>query len=92
VDYLSDYNETKLWFRKVIVMGLLHNSKKLQSKWSVKDTADFFNVSIGLVSENLRLASHIDTCPEIIELESRQKALDFIERRKVKRISIEDLD
>lgn len=43
--------------------------------WTLSKTANSFGVSIGLVSENLRLAQAIHTNDRIIKCESRQDAL-----------------
>ena len=43
--------------------------------WTLSKTAEHFGVSIGLVSENLRLALAIHTNDAILKCESRQDAL-----------------
>lgn len=44
-------------------------------EWTVSNTAKQFEVSIGLASENLRLAELIDKYPKLLKLETRQEAL-----------------
>lgn len=94
VDYLAEYTNTKSWVRKAIIMNLLHSDRKLQGKWSITLSAQFFSVSIGLVSENLRLAKFFDSRPELMKMESRQQALTAIERRQIRRdfVNNEDTD
>lgn len=92
MDFVREYNETKSWVRKCIMMNMFHSSHKAMGHWSVHQTARCFDVSVGLVSENLRLAKEFDNKPELMRLESRQKALDAIDRRKALRYYIEDED
>lgn len=44
-------------------------------KWTITHTAIYFECSLGLVSENLRLAHTIHTHPSIIECATREDAL-----------------
>ncbi len=46
-----------------------------EKRWTITKTAEHFNVSIGLVSENLRLAHAMHVDEKIIKCESRQEAL-----------------
>lgn len=92
-DFFSRYNEQREWHRKVLVMQMYHALCLHSNKhWKLGDTAKYFGVSIGLVSENLRLAKAFDDKPEIMKLDSRQKALDAIDRRRFPRIKMEDDD
>lgn len=43
--------------------------------WTISRTAEFFDISIGLVSENLSLAEQVHKYPELINCKSRVKAL-----------------
>lgn len=43
--------------------------------WTISKTANYFTVSIGLVSENLKLAYAIHDDPSILCCNSRQNAL-----------------
>lgn len=66
-DFKSDYDGEKRWYVKVLLMRVYHlQQKKDYSRWRIQDTARYFDVSIGLVSENLKLAryySRIKSCP-----------------------------
>lgn len=43
--------------------------------WTISETARYFGVSIGLTSENLKLAHAIHTTPTLIQFPNRQEAL-----------------
>jgi len=49
-------------------------TQKIRS-WTLTKTAEHFQVSIGLVSENLRLAHALHNNPKLIEIETRDNAL-----------------
>lgn len=57
-------------------MEILHLTMKVnRSDWAISDTAQYFGVSVGLVSENLKLAEAFHTTPKLMEIGSRQAAL-----------------
>ncbi len=57
-------------------MEIYHLAMSTRAKrWTLTQTAADFGVSIGLVSENLRLANMIHTHPKILECPSRQEAI-----------------
>lgn len=51
-----------------------------EHKWTIQKTADFFRVSIGLASENLKLAELFIEYPELMKYETRRDALGHIEK------------
>jgi hypothetical protein len=60
-------------------MELYHLAMSQREKgWTITKTAQQFNCSIGLVSENLKLASAIHIKPSLLKIESRQDALKRI--------------
>lgn len=70
------YHQEKTWYGKVIIMEIFHLAMTHREQgWTIIKTAKSFGVSIGLVSENLRLAQAIHTNDKIIKCESRQDAL-----------------
>lgn len=70
------YNNEATWHGKVTVMEIYHLAMCQRIKgWTITLTAEHFEVSIGLVSENLRLANIIHIDPKILKCESRQEAL-----------------
>lgn len=74
--FLERYNSETTWHGKAIVMEIYHLAMRSRSKnWTITNTASDFGVSIGLVSENLRLAQAIHNDERILRCESRQEAL-----------------
>lgn len=74
--FLEKYQSETTWHGKAIVMGLFHITMTVRHKdWTLARTAHSFDVSIGLVSENLRLANAINTDDRILKCSSRQEAL-----------------
>ena len=70
--YLSE----KTWQGRVMVIEIYHLARLYRWRdWTLAQTAEHFGVSIGLVSENLRLALAIHTDDAILKCESRQDAL-----------------
>lgn len=93
MDYQTEYANAKEWHRKASIMSLYHTFQCLQDKtWTLRDTAVFFGVSIGLVSENLKLAKGMEINPQLVKAESRQKALELAERRNGHRIDFDEDD
>lgn len=73
-------------------MEVYHLSRLSNRKdWTIRETAEYFDVSIGLVSENLRLAKLIHTYPNVIKMDSRQKALKALNKAKWMRKSISEV-
>ncbi len=67
------------WSGKVMVMEIYHLTMKDKvKKWTVAKTAKYFRVSIGLVSENLKLARAIHDDSSIMKWDNRQDALEEI--------------
>jgi hypothetical protein len=74
--FLERYQSEKTWHGKVQVMEIFHLAMLYRwGDWTLSKTARHFEVSIGLVSENLRLALAIHTSDAILKCESRQDAL-----------------
>ena len=70
------YDTETTWHGKVTVMEIYHLAMCQRVRgWTITLTAEHFECSIGLVSENLRLAELIHTNPKILKCESRQEAL-----------------
>ena len=73
---LERYSQEKLWFKKVLLMEVYHLSKVHADKdWTLGETAKDFGCSIGLVSENLKLARAIQVNEKIMNLPTRTIAL-----------------
>jgi hypothetical protein len=74
--FLEKYREAETWFDKAFVMEIYHLAMSQRDKsWTVGKTAEYFECSIGLASENLKLANHIHTQPKLLKIPTRQDAL-----------------
>ena len=70
------YNKSKTWHERATIMDIFHLAMTQREKnWTIEKTAQQFQCSIGLVSENLRLALAIHNNPSLLQLETRQDAL-----------------
>lgn len=80
--YREKFHNITEWKHKVLIVELFHLLRLSKApKWREEDTAKYFNVSIALVSENLRLARAlkigiIDGCT------SRDKAIKLLRKLK----------
>lgn len=83
VTFKDKYNECKTWQDKAICIALYHSIMSSRyPTWNLNDTALHFGVSIGLVSENIRLAKAIDDGNiRILKSKTREEGLKLIERR-----------
>jgi hypothetical protein len=90
VDNLKEkYNSTQSWSEKVRIMGLYHLCQlEINNKWTIQNTANYFKVSMGLASENLRLAELFTDFPDLANQETRKDALALIEKRRFPRLQI----
>ncbi len=77
------------WQEKAVLIALYHQAMCLKfTNWTLMDTSQHFSISIGLVSENIRLARFIDSKEfgsKLMKCETRERALKLIERRKYDR-------
>ena len=82
MNFVDLYNSETNWGKKVIIMELFHLSHVVMREgWTIRRTAEEFHCSIGLTSENLRLAHAIHEKPEILDCETRQDALKKVNGR-----------
>lgn len=74
------------WQEKAVLISLYHTAMNLKyPSWNLSDTAQHFGVSIGLVSENIRLAKAIDSPKlgtKLMKTETRERALKILNRNK----------
>lgn len=75
--YKQKYDSSKTWQKKVFVMSLFHQMKCYKYKWNMRKTAKYFDVCVGLVSENIKLAKSIK---EIKHIELRRDALLWLKK------------
>lgn len=78
--FLERYMVEDTWYGKAAVMEIYHltmcyRMKSIKENWTVMDTSKYFEVSVGLVSENLQLAEFAHLHPKIVNCKSRQEAL-----------------
>lgn len=73
---LEHYNQEKSWARKVMLMEVYHTAQTcVDKKWTITMTAKHFDCSIGLVSENLKLARAIRNNERVMLYPTRTVAL-----------------
>jgi hypothetical protein len=75
--YRESYIVAKDWKRRVALIATFHGARLAKNKdWKLTDSAKYFGLSIGLISESLNLSKHWD---QIENCQSRSEAL-----RKIK--------
>ncbi len=76
--FLERYNSEQTWYGKVIVMEIYHlATTSVKRDWTIAQTATVFGCSIGLVSENLRIAASFhDEKNTLINCKTRQEAVN----------------
>lgn len=93
ITFKEKYNEIGLtWQEKCVLISLYHTAMCIKFKtWTLTDTALHFEVSIGLVSENIKLAKWIDSVEigsKLMQCETREKALKLVDQRKFPRFKL----
>jgi len=84
ITFKQKYNSRGMtWQEKAVLISLYHTTMCLKyPTWHMGDTAEHFEVSRGLVSENIRLAKEIDNGNKKVTLcPHREDALKLIDRR-----------
>jgi len=75
-EILEKYRKEDRWWGKVILMEVYHLTMlSNNTEWTLGDTSKFFDVSIALVSENLKIAKAMHIQKGIIHCKSRVEAL-----------------
>lgn len=85
VTFKDKYNSMGMtWQEKAVLISLYHTVMcHKYSNWTITDTSQHFGVSIGLVSENIRLAREIDNGNvKLKECKTREEGLKLIDRRR----------
>lgn len=81
---IQDIQNEKTWWRKCISILVYHTvqqskkSGKRNQKWRVKDTARELDMSIGYISESLKLAKYIPRYEGNLKKVTREMALKII--------------
>lgn len=77
--FVEKYHNEDRWYNKVLIMAMYHNVAIMRyPEWTLQKTATVFDVSIGLVSENIKLAEYLDKGSSIINCRTRTEALDKV--------------
>lgn len=70
------YEQEKTWQGRVMIMEIYHFAMCQRVKeWTISNTANQFGCSIGLVSENIRIATAIHMNENLLKCETREDAL-----------------
>lgn len=74
--YKEFYNQQDSWSKKVLIIDLFHNKMLLKhgSKWNIRRTAKSLRLSVGLISEGLKLAKAVKE-DRLIDCKNRKEAL-----------------
>lgn len=82
--FLERYRKEDTWHGKAMIMEIYHLAMSYNVKnWTISKTAEHFSCSIGLVSENLKLAQAIHISPAIMTQTSRQDALNWLSKGRI---------
>lgn len=75
--FLERYSQATTWQEKCIIFEIFQFSMRNRygKRWQLINTADYFGVSLALVSENLKLAEAIHTHKDFDKIVSRKQAL-----------------
>ena len=88
-EFKAQYLTAETWQQKVMLISLFHSAMCIQKprEWNMKMTAAHFSISIGLVSENIRLTKEMNgpKGEELMKCKCREDGLKLIERRKYPR-------
>jgi len=86
--FAERYEQETTWYGKATIMELYHLAMTQRNKgWTIAMTAESFSCSIGLVSENLKLAGALHLNPTVyMSLNTRQEALDRVNGRRYARV------
>ena len=85
-EFKNKFDQSTNWIDKVLIVSVFHNIQVLKNgSWKISNTALHFEISLGLCSENLRLAKEIDNGNDKIKnAKHREDALKMIDRRGYK--------
>lgn len=76
MNFKEKFEEEKIWYKKIILVELCHLSQK---KPRLVTTAKVLDLSLGTISENLRLAKLFHSNPKIMEsCSNRKEALKYL--------------
>lgn len=71
------YEDAKTWQDRALIIQFYHlYMTNREDKWSIRETAGYFKISTGLVSEDLKLAKNVDN--GIREIGNRKDAIKYL--------------
>jgi len=71
--YREAYKSTKQWQRKASLISVFHYKRQLLGNhWTMRDTAQYFDVSLGKVCEDIKITLNIE---KVKNCDSRKDAL-----------------
>jgi len=74
--FVEAYLKSTSWKRKIVLVSMFHKSRLSKDhRWTVRNTAKYFKISVGLASENLKLSLEWD---KINSCQSRNEALKLL--------------
>lgn len=77
--FREEYDKERRWREKTLIMQTFHLMMTVKhGNWRIVDTATYFKVSKGLVSENLNLARWVKLYAEVNECKSRDEAIKIL--------------
>jgi hypothetical protein len=77
--YQDALRNTKEWHKRALIISLYHMKMLLRNKrWTMRHTAKRLQISLGLVSESIKLAKAMNDDPEI----EKMKRNDALKRIK----------
>jgi len=80
--FREKFQSSSEWHERASIMSTYHYAMKImETRWTIRKTAKYFRVSIGLTSENLRLANAVLDNGDLIRVKTRQAALDRLNGR-----------
>lgn len=75
--FAEKYRLAKTWHEKAMIVELYHLTGKQRhpGNWTLNETAGYFGISTGLVSESLKLALGIHRNIKLMDIPLRKDAL-----------------
>jgi hypothetical protein len=82
--YQEALQKEKIWHKRCVLIGLFHYQKvRHKKKWTMRHTAKRLNISVGQVSENLKLMKAILKDVTLENL-TREQALQIVKNEHLR--------
>jgi len=80
--FRKKFHKSSKWHERAAIVEIFHlRQSHIEKKWTMQRTAKYFNVSLGFISESLKLARACYEDPTFINCANRQIALNHLKRR-----------